>query len=61
VELLLALDSSPGEAIPDLRAAVARANGGVLKQPIVPEDAQGYGPDITFRLPATSTSALVIG
>lgn len=51
VESLLALDASPGGAMPDLRAAVARANGGVLEQRIIPEGAQGYGPDITF--PAT--------
>ena len=51
VESLLALVATHDGVMPDLRAAVARANGGVLGQRIVPEDAQGYGPDITF--PAT--------
>jgi len=50
MESLLTLDASYGGVMPDLRAAVARANGGVLEQPIVPEDAQGYGPAITFPL-----------
>jgi hypothetical protein len=46
--VLLALDAARGGAMPDLRAAVARANSGVLGQQIIREDAQGYGPDITF-------------
>jgi ATPase family associated with various cellular activities (AAA) len=51
VESLLALDTARDETITELRAAVARANSGVLEQPIIPEGASGYGPDITF--PAT--------
>jgi hypothetical protein len=51
VESLLAIDAAPGGTMPDLRAAVARANGGVLTEQIIPEDAQDYGLDITF--PAT--------
>jgi hypothetical protein len=48
VESLLALDATSGGAMPDPRAAVARANGAVLGQRIIPEDARGYGPDVTF-------------
>jgi NACHT conflict system protein len=51
VASLLALDASPDGPMPDLRAAVARANGGVLEQQIIPEGGQEYGLDITF--PAT--------
>ena len=48
VELLLSLDADRDGTMPDLRAAVARANGGILDQPIIPEDSRGYAPDITF-------------
>jgi hypothetical protein len=48
VEALLTLDAAREGAIPDLRAAVARANSGVLEQQVIPEDTQGYGSDITF-------------
>jgi hypothetical protein len=51
VAALLSLDAARDGAMPDLRAAVGRANGGVLQQQIIPEGARGYGPEITF--PAT--------
>ena len=35
-------------AMPDLRAAIARANGGVLDETVVPADPQSYGSDITL-------------
>lgn len=53
LEALLTLDraasaaGTPGEASGP-RAVLARANGGRLAERIIPEDAEVYGPDITF-------------
>jgi hypothetical protein len=51
IEALLSLTAPPpGQlpAVPDLRAAVARANRGVLDEAIIPADPQSYGNDITL-------------
>ncbi|MGH7914012.1 MAG: NACHT domain-containing protein, partial [Candidatus Binataceae bacterium] len=47
VEALLALDTRRGEDLLDLRQALAWANGGILAEKIVPEDARSYR-DIEF-------------
>lgn len=48
VESLLALGAGHDGTMSNLRVAIAQASRGVLEQPIVPEDTQAYGPDITF-------------
>ena len=48
VESLLAVDAPRNGTTPDLRAAVARANVGILEEAIIPEDGQAQGQGITF-------------
>lgn len=48
VEALLTLGTAPAVALTDLRGVIQRANQGVLSETIIPAEAQGYGPDITF-------------
>ena len=48
VEALLGIDAPAVGALPGLRAAVRRANGGILGEPIIPADPKSYGPDIMF-------------
>jgi hypothetical protein len=48
LEALLALDAVRDERMPDVRVAVSRANGGILEQPVIPPDAQGSGPVLTY-------------
>jgi hypothetical protein len=48
IEALLALDAPTVDALPPLRLAVQRANGGILDESIIPAASNTYAPDIMF-------------
>src|SRR5690349_19457736 len=48
VEAMLALTATASGDTTNLRAAVGRANQGILTESIIPSDDDRYGPDITF-------------